>query len=342
MRGRGVVVEISEKNNIIVMTSHGEFLKVTFKKPVCVGQEIQFSRREPMSFWQVGVAAVFFVALFGTAGFFEGFYIPGGNAAAYFVTLDINPSIELAVNSQKRVISVDGLNAAGQDLLEDVRVIGRPLQDAVDLIGARAEKDGFLTSGHEVVVTISCLEDQNVQIAELKPSSSQNRRNTPEGDLETLIVGTLTTAYKANVKVWRIPVGMRREARLAGLTPARYIASQIQIGSSRTSVALAEPVRPTVNEEVVISPSNMLAAAPNGPATNDKVNNSTATMAANVATAVASSANRTDMDRGLEVKVNRPSLAPTSWTGSNSTMQSVYEISIPMPSRMKGEVDSTE
>ena len=41
----------------------GEFVQVPFRKQVYVGQEVFFTRKERISLWQVGAAAVLFLAL---------------------------------------------------------------------------------------------------------------------------------------------------------------------------------------------------------------------------------------------------------------------------------------
>ena len=96
-QGKGIVVEVAARDHVIVMTSQGEFLRVPFSKPVCVGQEIQYTIKRPPFYFKWTVAAVLLLALVGSAGQIAD--IPGGTTPAFFVTLDINPSIELALTA---------------------------------------------------------------------------------------------------------------------------------------------------------------------------------------------------------------------------------------------------
>lgn len=230
MRGKGIVVEISSNNKVIVMTSQGEFKRVPFSKPVSVGQEIQFTSKRRQSFWQWSVAAVIMVALVGSASMVnDSIIVPGGNDPVYFVTLDINPSIELAVNREQRVIKAEGLNEDGKKLLGKLRVSGYSFKQAVEVISRQAELDGYLRSGeNDVVVTILSPESDEPKLVSMEEIRLDRTEFSIHDELEDAIVETLTTVYKANVHVWQAPINVRQEARQAGLSPAHYIAIHIE------------------------------------------------------------------------------------------------------------------
>lgn len=223
MRTRGVVVEIGKRNRVIVMTAQGEFVQVPFKKQVYVGQEIQFKRKERISLWQVGAAAVLFLALASSWNLFIGQLIPHA-VPAYLVTLDINPSLELAVDAKHHVLEAVGLNDDGKQLLSRIVVVGESLSDALDAISRQAERDGYLRQGSsEIIVTIADKNSNETSLIELK-----NNRTGDDHKLEQVIVDSLTKNSRAQVRIWQVPVQVLADAKSAGITPARYIAIQRQ------------------------------------------------------------------------------------------------------------------
>lgn len=226
-QGKGIVVEVAARDHVIVMTSQGEFLRVPFSKPVCVGQEIQYTIKRPPFYFKWTVAAVLLLALVGSAGQIAD--IPGGTTPAFFVTLDINPSIELALNSGQRVVHAEGLNEEGRDLISKIDLVGATFKQAVESIEIQAESEGYLEPGkNEIVVTIS-----QPGIDEYE----QVRFNDPSGpdagadqEIEAVIKETLGTIY--HVQMWRVPADAREKIRETGLTPAKYIAVYVDLESA--------------------------------------------------------------------------------------------------------------
>ncbi len=75
-----------------------------------------------------------------------------------YVTLDINPSIELIVSPKEIVIYANPLNEDGEILLENLDLIGLPLSEATDLIIAEAIILGFIdVDSEEVFVSVSAI-----------------------------------------------------------------------------------------------------------------------------------------------------------------------------------------
>ncbi len=74
--------------------------------------------------------------------------------AAAFVSLDINPSIELTLDKNDKVISVYGANEDGQVLLyKEDGIIGADVETAVGKITSLAVEYGYLDEGNKVVET---------------------------------------------------------------------------------------------------------------------------------------------------------------------------------------------
>lgn len=73
--------------------------------------------------------------------------------AESFVSLDINPSIELTLDKNDKVISVRGTNEDGQVLLVDVNLKGLNVEAAVERITDLAVELGYLDENNKVVGT---------------------------------------------------------------------------------------------------------------------------------------------------------------------------------------------
>lgn len=88
----------------------------------------------------------------------------GGGAYAYqtpvaYVGIDINPSIELGVNYFDRVVSAEGDNADGQDILSEINVVGMTYEEALASLNDSLTNKGYLTANAAVAVTVMCDDD---------------------------------------------------------------------------------------------------------------------------------------------------------------------------------------
>lgn len=88
----------------------------------------------------------------------------GGGAYVYqtpvaYVGIDINPSIELGVNYFDRVVSAEGDNADGQDILSEINVVGMTYEEALASLNDSLTNKGYLTANAAVAVTVMCDDD---------------------------------------------------------------------------------------------------------------------------------------------------------------------------------------
>lgn len=71
-----------------------------------------------------------------------------------FVTIDVNPSLELGINRFDRVASATAFNADGEQILSEANVEGMSYEDALAALGS--ELQPYLSEGSAVEITISC------------------------------------------------------------------------------------------------------------------------------------------------------------------------------------------
>jgi len=78
------------------------------------------------------------------------------SASETYVTVDINPSVELVINQREKVIYVNALNEDAEVLLLDLDLIGLDVDDAMDLIIEKSIALGYIdVDAEETIVSVS-------------------------------------------------------------------------------------------------------------------------------------------------------------------------------------------
>jgi hypothetical protein len=82
------------------------------------------------------------------------------SASDTYVTVDINPSVELVINKREKVVYVNALNEDAEILLIDLELIGLNVEDAMDLIIEKSIELGFIdVDSDETIVSVSSAAD---------------------------------------------------------------------------------------------------------------------------------------------------------------------------------------
>jgi len=89
------------------------------------------------------------VFLFGAGGY-AWFFTP-----VSYVSIDINPSVELALNRLDRVVLVTAYNTQGDALLKGLRLKGKNYIQAIDMIADSGQMLQYLKSDEELVLTVA-------------------------------------------------------------------------------------------------------------------------------------------------------------------------------------------
>lgn len=83
---------------------------------------------------------------------------------AYYVSIDVNPSVELTLNRRNRVISAEAYNEDGEMVLQDVSVKGSMYTDAIDAIMESDAMQPYLTKDALLTFTVAAENPSKVQI----------------------------------------------------------------------------------------------------------------------------------------------------------------------------------
>ncbi len=160
------------KDSYAIGFSDGEFIKLNKKAGLSVGDEIIFldEDRFDQSQWSVNwkamsgiVAACFAILIFAASIYMNQFMVYA------VVTLDINPSVELRLNKQNEILSVEAMNQDGQELL-DLDIEGLSVDEAIELLVGEAVADGFvdILNDDYVMITTVPLRDNEIQAEEIE------------------------------------------------------------------------------------------------------------------------------------------------------------------------------
>lgn len=142
----------------------------------------------------------------------------GGSGAAYayyqtpvaYLSLDINPSVELGVNAFDKVVTAEGYNEDGQTILAGLDVTGSTVNDAVQSLIESADEKGYIAEDGSTVISLTSETNDSEKAAELQASSETGAKEALEGLEKEAVV------QKDNVAIER-----RDEARELGITPGK-------------------------------------------------------------------------------------------------------------------------
>ncbi|MDK2820168.1 MAG: hypothetical protein PWP31_133 [Clostridia bacterium] len=237
---RGLVMD-REGDRVIVLTPEGEWRTV---KPAGVmpemGEEIMLPvEKRGLLTWQVvTVAAILLLCLtIPLANHIFNSTAPG--QLAYYVNVDINPSVELAVDERNRVISAQGLNKDGEKLLSGLDLCNERVLKAVKIIAQESVRQGYYQPDEQ--------DDQGAMMVTVIPVADDTNKNLADIDVDDLGKKLIREAQgvldknriKAEVVVATVPPDIRQHATELGLSAGKY---------SVMLEALAEGVPLTVDD----------------------------------------------------------------------------------------------
>lgn len=205
----------------LVLCADGTFRRIRSKAAADVGEEIQIPagwQVRPLTGW-LAAAAVVLVMLSAALGW-NMWQEP---TAVAYVSVDINPSLELALDEQGQVIAASAHNEDASDLLAGLDLNGLSLNSALDEIVKAAVDGNYLSAqNHWVVLGVAAdssglawLDGQQLadrvyqsaamrqvipQVAVFEVSGSE-RQTAQESDLTAGEYALWQTAGKAGVKV---------------------------------------------------------------------------------------------------------------------------------------------
>ncbi|WP_283751089.1 anti-sigma factor domain-containing protein, partial [Bacillus cereus] len=227
---KGIVMDI-KKHSVVVLTPNGEF--ITFKRKVhsyMIGEEISFNKQEQRaprySIPSFLKPASLLVTCFLCVLLF--FYNQPEEKVFAYVSVDINPSLEVSVTKDLRVIDLRACNDDGRRILKEMkRWENKDLQDVIRTIIKQSQEDKYLTNDKQVMLT-AVTKDKSLE-PQLEKAMQKLKK-----EYETKHV---TVVYQSST------MQMRENAKKAGVGTGVYIKQEKEKQKSLT------PPTPPSNQE---------------------------------------------------------------------------------------------
>jgi hypothetical protein len=196
------------KKSCTVLTAGGDFRVVRMKGDFRPGQEIELPERSAgILKYALTAACLAFIII--AAGLWKFWTLP---AVAAYVCLDINPSVEMALDGDSIVRKVNPLNEDGKVLVAGLAIEGKGVREAVEeLIEAAAAKN-YIQPGEEAVVMSSVIPTDQGDPALMDQAVKESIENSLKKQ-----------KVKAQVVVLNATPDVREEAGKAGMSTGRYM-----------------------------------------------------------------------------------------------------------------------
>lgn len=174
--------------------------------PDTKGETVKGKQRSVYPMKKLAIAAGFVIVLLGLS---LGGYAYYKHPVAY-LSVDINPSVELGINAFDQVVSATAYNQDGQALLEGQRLLNNPVDQAVSALIMSAAQKGYMEQDGSTIVSVTSETDNPEKGERLETAAEQGVNRAMER------TGTPAVVYRDNVALAR-----RAQARELGITPGK-------------------------------------------------------------------------------------------------------------------------
>ncbi|RFU60041.1 anti-sigma factor domain-containing protein [Bacillus sp. V59.32b] len=211
---KGIILEMDQKY-ITLMTPEGKFLKAEKeKRPYEIGEEILFTPFHPRkysisNFFHFSIKKTSIISAAAAVALTLSI-LPGmlDKKVSAYMTIDINPSIELGLDDQLNVIEMKGLNAEGKDVVKQLSDWNnKSVNTVTDEIVKMTKKIGYFKNQKQIVVSTTVM-DKNKKLDE---------------DLKQEMLKTAAIVPKTKVKVLNATEKDRENAKQEGVSTGKYI-----------------------------------------------------------------------------------------------------------------------
>ncbi|CAG9620528.1 anti-sigma factor domain-containing protein [Sutcliffiella rhizosphaerae] len=249
---KGIVLEVHDEH-VTILTPEGEFLKSRkLKGNVDIGEEIAFfplyqtekrKSKAGSAIFRLRWAIVSILTVFILASTMIPSYV--SNQVYAYISVDVNPSIELGINKKMEVVSLDAFNDDGRRIVgqikswkkQDVTKVSSQLFDII-------RQNGYLKENSEVLIasTLTHVEDDgwNIKMQDKITSISENIKD------DEISITTMEST-----------INKRTDAINMGLSPGRFIQKEQEkeiVEKEDTSKSDVNPTAP-VNRMKAINAS---------------------------------------------------------------------------------------
>ncbi len=222
----GFIIKL-DNDEVIAVTDESIFVRIKKKPGMYLGQNILIKKgdllpekknRKKYLTYAAYVAAAFTIVFALVFLYGKSFYM---DLTYAYVSVDINPSIELKVNKKDTVIDVRTLNNDAQQLVRNLKVKNLKVDEALNRIVKKSEDDGYLKPGDEK----SCV---LISIAFKETNTDNDYEVNHEKQLTELLQDVkkdLDKNYGSGVKslVVKVPVLFHNNSEDSNISMGKYL-----------------------------------------------------------------------------------------------------------------------
>ncbi|UOY93919.1 anti-sigma factor domain-containing protein [Ectobacillus sp. JY-23] len=201
---KGIIMEM-KRSTVVVLTPSGEFVTCKRERTYAIGQEVSI---RPIQYWNFSVIKPAVAIL--CCVFLMMLYSNRPDRVLAYVAVDINPSLEVGVTDQLRVVELYAYNKDGERVIQHLSDWKhRSLQDVIKNIVAESREEGYL-KGQNITFT-----------AVTKEKEMSKRLNENLKDLKA-------TYEEQNVHVvyQQSTLEQRATAKKQGISTGKYLQKQ--------------------------------------------------------------------------------------------------------------------
>ncbi|MFT4412383.1 anti-sigma factor domain-containing protein [Fredinandcohnia humi] len=208
---KGIVMDVNDEY-VTMLTPDGEFIKARHTKTSYeIGEETTFfpiqervSSTSKPKFFQVkklryavasSLVAILFLSLIIPMSF--------RNEVYAYMSIDINPSFEVGLDDELRVVSVDALNEEAEKLLDSMPDWKHTSLDSItETIIEKSKDNGYLEEGKEVVITTVVKDSHKAEVdQEIEQDMKEIKAELAKEQISvTAITSTIETRKAAKEK----------------------------------------------------------------------------------------------------------------------------------------------
>lgn len=176
------IVVHKEKNRIYVMTEKGEFKRLKNLQYVEIGKTIELAENSlPLrNAAKILIAASILIALIFTIINFK-----SPEVYAY-VYIDINPSIEVLIDKNAKIIGAKPLNEDGIKILKNLSYKGLDITTFINQTVKESQKLGYLQEEDTIVITTVNIKNSHIINEDIQKAINDIKKTNAKIQIETL------------------------------------------------------------------------------------------------------------------------------------------------------------
>ncbi|WP_101843356.1 anti-sigma factor domain-containing protein [Halobacillus sp. Marseille-P3879] len=222
---KGIVMEQNKKFTI-VMASDGTFHKAKRLKRAAVGMEVHFQPYNQSNMKQMfvvhrmkfaAVAAAVILTLFPAYIWHE------ENKAYAFVNVDINPSVEMEINDNMKVLQLNPLNEEAEQMIKKMEDWKKkPASEVALQMISLSKQEGYMSEEQEVLIGVSYIEGHDLDF-------SQEIENYLDQEIDGLMLAS-----------YNVPENVRKQAEDNDTSVNQLMAESLEEEESDQSLTKEE------------------------------------------------------------------------------------------------------